>query len=79
MHTPYWLDNMLYLRRLYSERLQCRAVCLVLMALPRRLAVVRRCLPRDVLLLIAKPLWAQRFAWFPRLYKKPKHDVLWKQ
>lgn len=77
--TRSWVEHMSYLRCLYGERLDCRAVCIVLMALPRRSALARRCLPRDVLLLIAKPVWAQRFSWFPRVYKKPKHDVLWKQ
>lgn len=51
---------------LYQKRLSCRAVCIALLSLPRKVPPERRhvfqqCLPRDILVLIARMVWERRF------------------
>jgi hypothetical protein len=50
----------------YESRLRTRAVCIALLSLPRKVPPERRhvfqqCLPRDILVLIARMVWERRF------------------
>lgn len=49
----------------YESRKTCRAACIALLGLRRRLPLVRACVAADVMRMIVKPLWRRhRWHWF---------------
>lgn len=54
-----------YVREWYESRKTCRAACIALLGLRRRLPLVRACVAADVMRMIVKPLWRRhRWHWF---------------
>lgn len=49
--------------RMYQDRRRCQHACWALLSLARKSALVRRCTPRDIMLIIARQVWNRRFSY----------------